>query len=153
MESGKAPGVTVVLSESARTRVYVTVMPDETCELPGVITAKSPLMACLLTEPLVVTRRLTDAPATLPMLAMTHPPLLLGEPRAAAPAKEKVVASPQNTGEDEGDGGDGGGGGGGGAHGGGLADGGGGLGGGGPAGGLAEGGVGGGGDSRSLARP
>jgi len=30
MESGKAPGVTVVLSESARTRVYVTVTPDET---------------------------------------------------------------------------------------------------------------------------
>ena len=35
MESGKAPGVTVVLSESARTRVYVTVTPDETYELPG----------------------------------------------------------------------------------------------------------------------
>ena len=119
MESGKAPGVTVVLSESARTRVYVTVMPDETYELPGVISAKSPLMVCLLTEPLVVTRRLTDAPATLPMLAMTHPPLLLGEPLAAAPAKEKVVTSPQNTGGGEGDGSDGGGGGGGGARGGG----------------------------------
>lgn len=91
--------------------------PDETYELPGVISAKSPLMVCLLTEPLVVTRRLTDAPATLPMLAMTHPPLLLGEPLAVAPAKEKVVTSPQNTGGEEGGGGDGGVGGGGGVGG------------------------------------
>ena len=72
-------------------------MPDETYELPGVISAKSPLMVCVLTEPLVVTRRLTDAPATLPMSAMTHPPLLLGEPLAATPAKEKVVTSPQDV--------------------------------------------------------
>ena len=134
MESGKAPGVTVVLSESARTRVYVTVMPDETYELPGVISAKSPLMVCLLTEPLVVTRRLTDAPATLPMLAMTHPPLLLGEPLAAAPAKE-------NGGGGDGGGGDGGGGEGGGGEGGG-GEGGGGDGGGGDG----DGGDGGGGD-------
>ena len=46
------------------------------------------------------------------MLATTHPSLLLGEPLAAAPAKEKVVTSPQNTGGDEGDGSGGGGGGG-----------------------------------------
>ena len=94
-------------------------MPDETYELPGVISAKSPCMVCVLTEPLVVTRRLTDAPATLPMLAMTHPPLLLGEPLATAPAKEKVVTSPQNTGGEGGDGSGGDGGGGGGARGGG----------------------------------
>ena len=56
-------------------------MPDETYLGPGVMWAKSPVMVCWLTGPLVVTSRLTDAPATLPMLAMTHPPLLLGEPR------------------------------------------------------------------------
>ena len=77
-------------------------MPDETYLPPGVIWAKSPLMVRPLTGPLVVTRRLTGTPATLPMLATTHPSLLLGEPLAAAPAKEKVVTSPQNTGGDEG---------------------------------------------------
>ena len=82
-------------------------MPDETYEGPGpgVMWAKSPVMVCCLTEPLVVTRRLTGAPATLPMLAMTHPPLLLGEPLATARAKEKVVTSPQNSGGGGGDGG------------------------------------------------
>ena len=115
-------------------------MPDETYEGPGpgVMWAKSPVMVCCLTEPLVVTRRLTGAPATLPMLAMTHPPLLLGEPLAAAPAKEKVVTSPQNTGWEGGDGSDGEGGGGGG-----LGEGGGGSGGGGGRGGGGGGGGGG----------
>ena len=59
--------------------------------------AKSPLMSVFATGPLVVTRRLTDAPLTVPMLESTQPPL--GEPVAETPAKEKLVTSPQKTGE------------------------------------------------------
>ena len=55
--------------------------------------------------PLVVTRKLTSTPLTLPMPDRSQPSGPSVSPLATTPAKEKLVTSPQTVGVDGGDGG------------------------------------------------